>query len=135
MTFRALALLAGALLVGALAPAATFAGDAAKLTPMQIAQDRSRADIVNGLVVLGRADKDAEMLTTAAHMLAAMPFNVADPKASSDGKPVFYDADKLLEEAKGYPAKRSEVKKEQNSGFCHYEYLCDSLSCAYEWVC
>jgi hypothetical protein len=76
------------------------------------------------------------MLMTAARILAGIKGDVADSKASAPDKPVFYDVGKLVEEAKGYPTKRSEMPtKEMNSGFCHYEYLCDSLSCAYEWVC
>lgn len=137
MTVRTLAILAGALFVGTLAPVATFAGDAPKMSPMQIAEDRSRAEVANALVIMGRADKDPDMLMTAARILAGLKADVADPKASSADKPVFYDAAKLMDEAKTYPAKRTELppKKEMNSGFCHYEYLCDSLSCSYEWVC
>jgi hypothetical protein len=135
MTVRTLAILAATLAISVPAPVATFADDA-KMTPMQIAQNRSKAEVANALVVMGRAEKDPDMLMMAARILAAMP-DVADPKASSADKPVFYDVGKLVEEAKTYPAKRSEIppKKEINSGFCHYEYLCDSLSCAYEWVC
>jgi hypothetical protein len=137
MTVRPFAILAAALCIGALAPVATFAGDAAKMTPMQIAQDRSRAEIANALVIMGRADKDPDKLMMAARILAEVRGDVADPKASTADKPVFYDIGKLVDEAKTYPANGTELppKKEMNSGFCHYEYLCDSLSCAYEWVC
>lgn len=137
MTVRTLAIFSAALFLGGLAPAATFAGDAPKMSPMQIAQDRSRAEVANALVIMGRADKDPDMLMMAARILAGLNADVADPKASSADKPVFYDAGKLMDEAKTYPAQRTELppKKEMNSGFCHYEYLCDSLSCSYEWVC
>lgn len=137
MTVRALTILAATFAISALAPMATFAGDAPKLSPMQIAEDRSRAEVANSLIILGRADKDPDMLMVAARILAGVKGDVADPKASSADKPVFYDVAKLVEEAKSYPAKRSELppKKDLNSGFCHYEYLCDSLSCSYEWVC
>jgi hypothetical protein len=137
MKIQTLAILAAGLVIGSLVPVATFAEDAAKPTPMQIAQDRSRAEVANALVIMGRADKDPDMLMMAARLLAEVSGDVADPKASTADKPVFYDIGKLVDEAKTYPAKRSELppKKEMNSGFCHYEYLCDSLSCAYEWVC
>ena len=62
---------------------------------------------------------------------------VADPKASAGGKPVFYDVDAIVDEADGYAANRSAGKPASRTyaGFCHYEYLCDSLSCSYVWVC
>lgn len=138
MTARSLSLLAATFLVGALAPLSTYAGDAAKLSPAQIAQDRSKIQVANGLIVFGRAEKDPEMLMMAARILAGVKGDVAEPKAATDGKPVYYDVAKIVAEAKSLPANtRSETMptKEMNAGFCHYEYLCDSLSCAYEYVC
>ncbi|MBN8993899.1 MAG: hypothetical protein J0H94_01645 [Rhizobiales bacterium] len=137
MTIRTFAILAATLGIMVLAPASTFAGDAAKPTPVQIALDRSKAQVADSLVILGRSEKDPDLLMAAARILVGIKAEVADSKASASGKPVYYDVARLVEEAKGYPAKRLEVppKPEANSGFCHYEYLCDSLSCAYEWVC
>ncbi len=139
MIARSLPLLAATFLLGVLAPLTTYAEDAMKLTPAQIAEDRSKIQIANGLIVFGRAEKDPQMLMMAARLLASVKGDVAEPKASADGaQPVFYDVAKLVEEAKSLPANtRSEAipAKQMNSGFCHYEYLCDSLSCAYEYVC
>ncbi len=54
----------------------------------------------------------------------------------ADGKPVFYDVDAIVAEADGYAANRTAKPTSRNyAGFCHYEYLCDSLSCSYVWVC
>ncbi len=69
----------------------------------------------------------------AAKLLAAIDAPVADPKASGDGKPVFYDVDAIVEEANGYAANRSSNEPPSSrpyQGFCHYQYLCDSLSCS-----
>jgi hypothetical protein len=128
---------AAALLFAAFVPLKSFAEDQPKLTGAEIAEGRSKAQIANALIVLGRSTKDPDMLMVAAKILATVPAGVADPKASAaDGKPVFYDPAKLVEEAKTYSATRAEVATPPNrSGFCHYEYLCDSLSCSYEWVC
>jgi hypothetical protein len=40
-------------------------------------------------------------------------------------------------EAEGYAANRTAGKLASRNyqGFCHYEYLCSSLSCSYVWVC
>jgi len=43
------------------------------------------------------------MLMAAAKLLAAIDAPVADPKASADGKPVFYDVDAIVAEADGLP--------------------------------
>lgn len=78
------------------------------------------------------------MLIVAARLLSSVGANVADPKATAaGGKPTFYDASKLVEEAKTYSANRSsDVQAVENrAGFCHHEYLCGTLSCSYEWVC
>jgi hypothetical protein len=83
------------------------------------------------------AAKDPDMLMAAAKLLASIDAPVADPKASAAGKPVFYDVDAIVAEADGYAANRGQKPTSRNyvGGFCHYEYLCDSLSCSYVWVC
>ncbi len=135
MTLR-IASIATALLLAALLPLKSFAEDQPKLTGAEIAEGRSKAQIANALIILGRSAKDPDMLIVAAKILATVPAGVADPKASADGSPVFYDPAKLMEEAKTYSPTRAEVATPPNrAGFCHYEYLCDSLSCSYEWVC
>jgi hypothetical protein len=135
MTPRIVAV-AAALLFVTFVPLAGFAEDQPKLTGAEIAEGRSKAQIANALVILGRSAKDPDMLVVAARLLSTVPANVADPKASAGGTPVFYDPAKLMEEAKTYSAARTEVATPPNrAGFCHYEYLCDSLSCSYEWVC
>jgi hypothetical protein len=132
-----IALLAAALLLAAFLPLKGFAEDQPKLTGAEIAEGRSKAQIANALIVLGRSAKDPDMLIVAARILSTVPASVADPKASAaDGKPVFYDPAKIMDEAKTYSAARTEIATPPNrAGFCHYEYLCDSLSCSYEWVC
>ena len=51
------------------------------------------------------------MLIVAAKLLASVPANVADPKATeAAGKPTFYDVNALIDEAKGYSANRSRVR-------------------------
>ena len=135
MTPRIIAVTA-ALLFAAFVPLKSFAEDQPKLTGAEIADGRSKAQIANALIILGRSAKDPDMLVVAARILSTVPANVADPKASANGSPVFYDPTKLMEEAKTYLAARTEVATLPNrAGFCHYEYLCDSLSCSYEWVC
>ena len=142
MTIRiasaAAALLAAVLLV-VFVPLKTFAEDQPKLTGAEIFDGRSKAQIANSLIILGRSAKDPDMLIVAAKLLASVPANVADPKATeAAGKPTFYDVNALIDEAKGYSANRSSgaiTATPNRAGFCHYEYLCDSLSCSYEWVC
>lgn len=128
-----------ALLLALVIPLKSFAEDQTKLTPAQIADGRSKAQVANTLIIIGRSAKDPDMLLVAAKLLSTVEAPVADPKATSaDGKPVFYDVDGLVAEAKSYSANRSTEQAPQSrnySGFCHYEYLCDSLSCGYEWVC
>jgi hypothetical protein len=117
-------------------PLKSFAEDQPKLTGAEFAEGRSKAQIANALVILGRSAKDPDMLIVAARLLSTVPANVADPKASGEGSPVFYDPVKLMEEAKTYSAARTEFATPPNrAGFCHYEYLCERLSCSYEWVC
>ena len=139
MMARSVAFVAEALLLCLVIPLKTLAEDQPKLTAAQIADGRSKAQAANTLIVLGRSAKDPEMLMVAAKLLSGVDAPVADPKATSaDGKPVFYDVDSLVAEAKSYSANRSAEQAPQSrnySGFCHYEYLCDSLSCGYEWVC
>jgi hypothetical protein len=132
----AAAALLAALLFVLFVPLKSFAEDQPKLTGAEIAEGRSKAQVANALIILGRSAKDPDMLIVAARILSTVPANVADPKASGAGAPVFYDPVKLMEEAKTYSAARTEVAAPPNrAGFCHYEYLCDSLSCSYEWVC
>ena len=135
MTPRIIAVTA-ALLFAALIPLKSSAEDQPKLTGAEIAEGRSKAQVANALIILGRSAKDPDMLIVAARLLSTVPAGVADPKASGQGSPVFYDPVKLMEEAKTYSAARTEIATPPNrAGFCHYEYLCDSLSCSYEWVC
>jgi hypothetical protein len=137
MTLR-IASVAATLLLVLVLPLKTFADDQPKLTGPEIAEGRSKAQIANALIILGRSAKDPDMLIVAARLLSSVGADVADPKATAvGGKPTFYDVSKLVEEAKTYSANRSsDVPAVQNrAGFCHYEYLCDSLSCSYEWVC
>ena len=91
----------------------------------------------NSLIVLGRAAKDADMLIVAARLLADIDAPVADPGKSTDGNPAYYDVDAIVVEADGYAANRKAGKPASRNyqGFCHYEYLCSSLSCSYVWVC
>lgn len=128
-----------ALLVCAAIPLKSFAEDDAKMSAAQIAEGQSKAGVANTLIILGRSAKDPDMLMVAAKLLAAIDAPVADPKASpADGKPVYYDIDTIVTEADGYAANRSASDKPTSrnyQGFCHYEYLCSSLSCSYVWVC
>jgi hypothetical protein len=131
-----IALAAAALLFVAALPLKSFAEDDAKMSAADIAAGQTKAGVANTLIIIGRAAKDPDMLMAAAKLLASIDAPVADPKASADGKPVFYDVDAIVVEADGYAANRSEKPTSRNyAGFCHYEYLCDSLSCSYVWVC
>ena len=80
-----------ALLVCAAIPLKSFAEDEAKLSAAQIAEGQTKAGVANTLIVIGRAAKDPDMLMAAAKLLASIEAPVADPKASTGGKPVFYD--------------------------------------------
>ena len=138
MPSRFIVFAAVSLLLAVAVPLATLAEDAAKPSPAQIADGQSKAGVANALIILGRSAKDPDMLLTAAKILAGIDAPVADSKASSsEGKPVFYDVDAIVKEADGYAANRSASKPASRTyqGFCHYEYLCDSLSCSYVWVC
>jgi hypothetical protein len=138
MKTRLLALIAAVLLLIVTLPLKTWAEGDAKPTPAQIADGQSKAGVANALIIIGRAAKDPDMLIAAAKLLAGIDAPVADSKASSaSGKPVFYDIDAIVKEADGYAANRSANKPTSRTyqGFCHYEYLCDSLSCSYVWVC
>jgi hypothetical protein len=125
------------LLLSAVVPLKSFAEDDAKMSAAQIAAGQTKAGVANTLIIIGRSAKDPDMLMAAAKLLAAIDAPVADPKASADGgKPVFYDVDAIVVEADGYAANRSAKPTSRTyAGFCHYEYLCDSLSCSYVWVC
>ena len=137
MQLRSIAFVAAALLLSVAIPFKILAADAPKMTGAQIADGKSKAGVANALIILGRSAKDPDMLMAAAKLLAAIDAPVADPKASADGgKPVFYDVDAIVVEADGYAANRSAKPTSRTyAGFCHYEYLCDSLSCSYVWVC
>ncbi len=136
MPARYIAFVAAALLLLLAIPLKTFAEDAAKPSTAQIADGQSKAGVANALIILGRSAKDPDMLMTGAKILAGIDAPVADPKASSDGKPVFYDIDAIVAEADSYAANRAGKPASHNyAGFCHYEYWCDSLSCSYVWVC
>jgi hypothetical protein len=125
-----------ALLVCAAIPLKSFAEDEAKMSAAQIAAGQTKAGVANTLIVIGRATKDPDMMMAAARLLAAIDAPVADPKASSEGKPVFYDVDAIVAEADGYAADRAAKPASRTyAGFGHYEYWCDSLSCSYVWVC
>jgi hypothetical protein len=131
-----IALAAAALLLAAALPLKSFAEDQTKMTAAQIAAGQTRAGVANTLIIVGRSGKDLDMLMAAAKLLAAIDAPVADPKASADGKPVFYDVDAIVAEADSYSANRAAKPTSRNyAGFCHYEYLCNSLSCSYVWVC
>jgi len=137
MKSRLIAFVAAALLLSAVVPLKSFAEDDAKMSAAQIAAGQTKAGVANTLIIIGRSAKDPDMLMAAAKLLAAIDAPVADPKASADGgKPVFYDVDAIVVEADGYAANRSaKPASRAYAGFCHYEYLCDSLSCSYVWVC
>ncbi|MGZ8417647.1 MAG: hypothetical protein ACXWVQ_11850 [Methyloceanibacter sp.] len=137
MPSRFIVFAAASLLLAVALPFATLAEDAAKPSAAQIADGQSKAGVANALIIIGRSAKDPDMLMAAAKLLAAIDAPVADPKASAGGKPVFYDVDAIVKEADGYVANRSAGKPASRTyqGFCHYEYLCDSLSCSYVWVC
>jgi hypothetical protein len=128
-----------ALLAAAALPLNSLAEDQPKMSAAQIAEGQSKAGVANALIIIGRSAKDADMMMVAAKLLADIDAPVADPKASSaDGKPAYYDVDAIVTEADGYAANRSTAKPTSPSpraGFCHYEYLCNSLSCSYVWVC
>ena len=134
-----IACVAACLLVAAAIPLKSFAEDQAKMSAAQIAEGQSKAGVANTLIILGRSAKDADMLMAAAKLLADIDAPVTDPKASAaDGEPVYYDVDAIVVEADGYAANRSIAKptsRSNRAGFCHYEYLCNSLSCSYVWVC
>jgi hypothetical protein len=133
MQLRSIAFVAAALLLSAVVPLKSFAEDDAKMSAAQIAAGQTKAGVANTLIIIGRSAKDPDMLMAAAKLLAAIDAPVADPKASADGgKPVFYDVDAIVVEADGYAANRSAKPTSRTyAGFCHYEYLCDSLSCSY----
>ena len=137
MQSRSIAFVAAALLLSLAIPLKSFAEDDAKMSAAQIAAGQTKAGVANTLIIIGRSAKDPDMLMAAAKLLAAIDAPVADPKASADGgKPVFYDVDAIVVEADGYAANRSAKPTSRTyAGFCHYEYLCDSLSCSYVWVC
>ncbi|MGH6735806.1 MAG: hypothetical protein ACRECX_06965 [Methyloceanibacter sp.] len=108
------------------------------MSAAEIAEGQSKAGVANALVILGRSAKDSDMLMVAAKLLADIDAPVADPSGkSTDGKPAYYDVDAIVVEADGYSANRSAAKPASRNyqGFCHYEYLCNSLSCSYVWVC
>ena len=128
---------AAALLLSAAIPLKSFAEDDTKMRAAQIAAGQTKAGVANTLIIIGRSAKDPDMLIAAAKLLAWIDAPVADPKASAEGKPVFYDVDAIVVEADGYAANRTAGKPASRNyaGFCHYEYLCDSLSCSYVWVC
>jgi len=132
-----IAFTAAALLVSAAIPLKTFAEDRAKMSAAQVAAGQTKAGVANTLIILGRSAKDPDMLMVAAKLLADVDAPVADPKLSSEGKPVYYDIDAIVAEADGYAANRGTAKPASRTyaGFCHYEYWCDSLSCSYVWVC
>ncbi len=129
---------AAALLLSAAIPLKSFAEDDAKMSAAQIAAGQTKASVANTLIIIGRSAKDPDMLMAAAKLLASIDAPVTDPKARAEGgKPVFYDVDAIVVEADGYAANRTAGKPASRNyaGFCHYEYLCDSLSCSYVWVC
>lgn len=131
------AVVAACLLVAAAIPLKSFAEDQPKMSAEQIAEGQSKAGVANSLIIIGRSAKDADMLMAAARLLAGINAPVADPGKSSDGKPAYYDVDAIVAEAEGYAANRTAGKPTSRNyqGFCHYEYLCNSLSCSYVWVC
>ena len=88
-----------ALLVCAAIPLKSFAEDQAKLSAAQIAEGQTKAGVANTLIIIGRSAQDPDMLMAAAKLLASIDAPVADPKASADGKPVFYDVDAIVVEA------------------------------------
>ena len=138
MTRWLFAFVAALFLLTITAPIKGWAESESKMTAAQIADGQAKAQIANALVILGRSAKDPDMLMVAAKLLSSVGANVADPKAApTNGKPTFYDVSKLVEEAKSYAANRSSeaITPVPRQGFCHYEYLCDSLSCSYVWVC
>ena len=136
MQSRYIAFVAAALLLAVALPLKTFAEDDAKMSAAQIAAGQTKAGVANTLIIIGRSPKDPDMLMAAARLLASIDAPVADPKASVEGKPVFYDVNAIVAEADSYAANRSAKPASRNyAGFCHYEYWCDSLSCSYVWVC
>lgn len=135
MQSRYIAFVAAALLLAVALPLKTFAEDDAKMSAAQIAAGQTKAGVANTLIIIGRSAKDPDMLMAAARLLASIDAPVADPKASVEGKPVFYDVNAIVAEADSYAANRSAKPASRNyAGFCHYEYWCDSLSCSYVWV-
>jgi hypothetical protein len=138
MQLRSIALVAAALVLSVAIPLKTLAEEDTKPSPAQIADGQSKAGVANALIILGRSAKDPDMLMVAARLLSGVDAPVADPKASpADGKPVYYNVDAIVTEADGYAANRSASKPTSRNyqGFCHYQYLCNSLSCSYVWVC
>jgi hypothetical protein len=136
MQSRYIAFVAAALLLAVALPLKTFAEDDAKMSAAQIAAGQTKAGVANTLIIIGRSAKDPDMLMAAARLLASIDAPVADPKASVEGKPVFYDVNAIVAEADSYAANRSAKPASRNyAGFCHYEYWCDSLSCSDVWVC
>jgi len=70
-----------ALLLALVIPLKSFAEDQTKLTPAQIADGRSKAQVANTLIIIGRSAKDPDMLLVAAKLLSTVEAPVADPKA------------------------------------------------------
>jgi hypothetical protein len=64
MPARYIALVAAALSLMIAIPLKTFAEDAAKPSPAQIADGQSKAGVANALIILGRSAKDPDMLMT-----------------------------------------------------------------------
>jgi hypothetical protein len=132
-----IAFAAAALLFSAAIPLKTLAEDQSKMSAAEIAEGQSKAGVANALIIIGRSAKDPDMLMVAARLLADIDAPVADPGESTEGKPAYYDVDAIVVEADSYAANRSSTKpvSRPRQGFCHYEYLCNSLSCSYVWVC
>ncbi len=122
------------------------AEDQKKPTGAQLADAHAKVEIANGLITLGRANKDPMMLLVAARLLTDLDASVVDP-ASAAGDRTTYDVAEILDEARsfatgdqalldriaGVPDVRGERKGER--AYCLWEYECAATGCDYYYNC
>jgi hypothetical protein len=127
------------LLLALVIPLKSFAEDQTKLTPAQIVDGRSEAQVANTLIIIGRSAKDPDMLLVAAKLLstveAPVPTRRQPQPAASRSSTMSTVWSQRRRATPPIEAPNRLPQSRNYSGFCHYEYLCDSLSCGYEWVC
>ena len=79
----------------------------------QLANAREKVGIANGLVVMGRDQKDPILLAAALKILANLNQSVIDPASTKDGgAPTPYDLGTLAKEAKSYAGDNKALAEE-----------------------